>query len=314
MERKDLPAPFPCFIITGPTAVGKTSLTIRLAKELNGEIINADSVQIYRGLDIGSAKPSIEERAEAPHHLVDILDPDEPFSVADFLRHAGRIAKDIISRGKTVIVSGGTGLYIKAFLNGLSPCPGRDAAIRRQLEEHRKKTGTEDFFRILEKVDPAAARRIHPNDRYRVIRALEVYYTTGENISSWWEKQPVDIFSTGTLPDREIIKIALMRPRQDLYRRIEARVEDMMQKGFKEEVKGLLKKGYHPGVKPLQSLGYSQMIRHLSGRISLDQAVMEIKKETRRYAKRQLTWFRAIPGIRWYHPEYFRAYSKRSKG
>jgi tRNA dimethylallyltransferase len=304
MKNSNLPLPFPCFIITGPTAVGKTAISIRLAKEINGEIINADSVQIYKGFDIGSAKPSRQEMAETPHHLVDMLQPDEPFSVADFLRRATGIARNIRSRGKAVIVSGGTGLYINAFLNGLSPCPERNIPIRKGIEKYREKKGRTALFRLLESIDPEAASRLHKNDTYRVTRALEVYYATGENISSWWKKKPVNIMGySGPGHGAGAVRIVLMRPRGELCARIDRRVDAMMEQGFVMEVERLLESGCNPELKPLQSLGYRQITAFLNGRISLDEAVMEIKRDTRRYAKRQMTWFRAMPGTRWYHPQ-----------
>jgi tRNA dimethylallyltransferase len=297
-----LPVPYPFFIITGPTAVGKTALTLLLAHKIRGEIINADSVQIYRRLDIGSAKPSRQELEEIPHHLVDILEPYEPFSAADFFRLAWRKADMIRKKGKNVIVSGGTGLYINTFINGLSPCPGRNPAIRKMLEDYREKVGAEEFFGILQKTDPEVSDRLHPNDRYRVIRAMEVYCITGYPISRWWNMQPA-VFSARPVRHTSLVITGLMRPRDELYRRIDRRVDNMLEQGLCREVEELLAQGFQPDLKPLQSLGYKQIVMHLSGKMSLDEAVHEIKKETRRYAKRQLTWFRSLPGIRWHHPD-----------
>lgn len=301
--ESNCPAPYPYFVIIGPTAVGKTALSLRLAKEIRAEIINVDSVQIYKGLDIGSAKPSVQEMSEVPHHLVDILLPYEPFSVADFLRLARVTIKKILKKGKTVVLSGGTGLYINAFLNGLSPCPGRDLSIRHMLEKYRERFGTASLFNLLEKTDPESASRLHKNDTYRVLRALEVFYVTGSNISSWWAKKPVKKIKTGMVDGRHVVKIGLMRPRDELYRRVDMRVDQMMEKGFVDEVKNLLEQGYSPALKPLRSLGYNQIARYLSGEITLDQAVYEIKRDSRHYAKRQITWFRAMPGVKWCHPE-----------
>ncbi len=292
------PVPFPMVAVTGPTAVGKTELTLRLAEEIHGEIINVDSIQIYRLLDIGSAKPSVSEMARVRHHLVDILWPDEPFDAADFARTAAAAAGRIRKRGRTVILSGGTGLYLNAFLQGLAPCsgahPGLRAMLRRCLDSH----GPEYLHELLEARDPDAAARLHVNDTFRVIRALEVSYSTGMSLSQWHALHR-DI----TGPRHSCIRVGLVRPREELYMRIDQRVEVMMAQGLVQEVESILAKGFSPHLKPLQSLGYRHIIQFLDGHRGMDETVEAIKRDTRRYAKRQLTWFRGQRGIEWFHPD-----------
>ncbi len=294
-----LPAPFPAVALVGPTAVGKTALSIRLARQINAEIVNVDSIQVYRGLDIGSAKPVPEERSSVPHHLLDIVEPDEPFDAADFLRMAQRVLLDIRSRGKTVLLTGGTGLYLKALTEGLAECPGQDPVLRTVLKRVAASMGRRYLHDLLRKVDPESADRIHKNDLFRVIRALEVFYATGRPLSAWHRLHRL---KRGRLVV-SCRKIGLMRPREELYKRIGQRVERMMEQGFLEEVKGLLEKGFHRDLKPLQSLGYRHIIAYLYGELTLSDAMEQLKRDTRRYAKRQITWFRSDPSIRWFNPE-----------
>ncbi len=294
----NLPVCFPWVAIAGPTAVGKTDLSLRLAREINAEIVNFDSVQIYRGLDIGSAKPTIRERSMVPHHLIDILDPDEPFDAALYARKARALIRRITGRGRAVLLVGGTGLYLKALLSGLVPSPGGDPMVRTYLRGLLESLGPGALHRLLMKRDPEAAAAIHPNDTFRVVRALEVYELTGMSMSQWRRMQK-------KMKNHRpcCIKIGLVRSRGELYRRINLRVDQMLETGFIEEVKKLLDRGYSPDLKPLRSLGYRHIIGFLQGTYSLSEAVRLLKRDTRRYAKRQLTWFRADPEVRWFHPQ-----------
>jgi tRNA dimethylallyltransferase len=283
----------------GPTAVGKTELTLRLAEEIHAEIINVDSIQIYRMLDIGSAKPSRQDMARIRHHLVDIRNPDEPFDAAGFARAARLAMQRIRERGRAVILSGGTGLYLNALLQGLAPCSGAHPALRLMLRRFLDTYGPEYLHALLEQHDPEAASRLHVNDTFRVVRALEVIFSTGMTMSAW------HAMHREALRDREMpsIRVALIRPRCELYSRIDGRVDMMMEQGFVQEVRTILEKGFSPELKPLQSLGYRHIIRLLDGRADLPETIETMKRDTRRYAKRQLTWFRGQPGIQWFHPD-----------
>jgi tRNA dimethylallyltransferase len=289
---------FPLVALVGPTAVGKTALSLRLAKEMCAEIISVDSVQVFRGLDIGTAKPRLEEQKQVPHHLIDVADPDEPFDAADFVRKALGIIRSMALRGKVPLLVGGSGLYLRSLLEGLAPCPGRDPMVREMLRKISANQGKKALYDLLAGADPEAASRLHQNDTFRIIRALEVYHQTSEPISIWQMRHK-------STPGQKLlcVKIGLTRPREELYERIDARVGAMLDAGFLEEVKFLLNKGYSHHLKPLQSLGYRHIIRFRKEEVSFDETVSQLKRDTRRYAKRQLTWFRADPEIRWYHPE-----------
>jgi tRNA dimethylallyltransferase len=254
-------------VIAGPTAGGKSALALELAGLFKAEIINADSMQVYRYLDIGTAKPTQEERKSVPHHLIDILYPDEEFSAALYREEAQRAIADVQARGRRAMVVGGTGLYIKALTSGL---------IR----------GGE--------VDHPTAERLHPHDTYRIIRALEVYERTGSPISALRKRH---LFQEGPY---QTLKIGLQVEREELYGRIDKRVDEMMDQGLKEEVERILEMGYAPSLKAMQSLGYKQVINHLQGVYDLAEAIRLIKRDTRRYARRQVTWFKADPEIRWF--------------
>ncbi|NMX24212.1 tRNA (adenosine(37)-N6)-dimethylallyltransferase MiaA [Dissulfurirhabdus thermomarina] len=283
--------------LVGPTAVGKTALSLRLARELHAEIVSVDSVQVYRGLDVGSAKPTAAERAEVPHHLIDVADPDEPFDAADFARRAAGVIRAVRARGRNVLLVGGTGLYLRALLRGLAPCPGRHPALRAQLRRAGERFGTAALHGWLRDVDPAAAARIAPNDLVRVIRALEVYALTRSPLSAHHARARG---RPAALPYRIF---GLIRPRQELDARIDRRVDQMIAEGLLDETRALLARGYRPDLGPLQSLGYRHMIRYLRGERNWEQAVAEMKRDTRRYARRQLTWFRGEPVWRWVHPD-----------
>ncbi|MDY6950255.1 MAG: tRNA (adenosine(37)-N6)-dimethylallyltransferase MiaA [Thermodesulfobacteriota bacterium] len=284
-------------IISGPTCVGKTEAAISLAEPLAGEIISADAMQVYRYMDIGTAKPSKEERARVPHHLIDVVDPDEPFSAADFRTMAGAIISKLHKEGRAVFVVGGTGLYIKALTQGLFEIPEKESVIRQRLKTAAKELGLEAMYGRLKGVDPEGAAKIHPKDAYRVIRALEVFELTGKPISAHhrtheFSDEPYRVLKIGLFMDREI-----------LYHRINERVDVMLSQGFVDEVKGLLDRGYGPDLKSMQSIGYRHVSDFLLGRVDWEETVRLFKRDTRRYAKRQFTWSRADQKIQWRQPE-----------
>lgn len=281
-------------IVQGPTASGKSELAIRLAESFSGEIVNADSMQVYRGMDIGTAKPDKEMQLRVPHHLLGIVDPDQPFSAADFKREADKAILDIHRRGKNVIVVGGTGLYIRALTGGLVDSPGGNEEIREELRAIAGSRGNTELYKMLHEVDPESAEFLHPNDQLRIIRALEVYQMTGRSIS---ELRSLHRFSeTGY----RCLKLGLTVPRTLLYQRIDDRVDMMMGSGLLEETRTLLGKGYRAELKAMQSLGYRQVCAHLAGEYALEEAVRLIKRDTRRYAKRQITWFKKDSAINWF--------------
>lgn len=284
-------------IILGPTAVGKSETVLYLAAQLGAEIISADSQQVYRHMDIGTAKPSSEQRQKIPHHLIDIVDPDEEFNAALFRKLATESASDIAERGKKIIVCGGTGLYIKALTKGLFTGPGRDPQIRQALEAKLDENGIGALYHRLEEVDPSSAARIHPNDRQRITRALEVYHVTGRPISEWQNQHAFNDL------EFDVLKIGLNRQRPELYHRIEQRCDYMIQAGLIDEVKGLVEQGYRLDLPSMQSVGYRHAGLLLQGQMSLDNAVSLMKRDTRRLAKRQLTWFRNDHEIHWFDPE-----------
>jgi tRNA dimethylallyltransferase len=280
-------------IILGPTASGKTSLAVRLAERFDGEIVNADSMQVYRGMDIGTAKPALELRRKIPHHLIDIVDPEINFSASDFRREATRAIEDIAGRGKNVFIVGGTGLYIRALQQGLVDSPSGAGEVREELEEMAAREGNEALLNQLARVDPFTAARLHPNDRVRIIRALEVYRMTGVPIS---RERNAHGFSGDYY---RALKIGLTMERGELYRRIDQRVESMIAAGLVEEVKTLLDRGFSPRLKALRSIGYRQICAYISGEYDLDEAIRLIKRDTRHYAKRQMTWFKNDNEINW---------------
>lgn len=281
-------------VIVGPTASGKSELAVRLAKRFDGEIVNADSMQVYRGLNIGTAKSSLESMENIPHHLFDIIKPDEEFTAADYSRAAKEIIHQICSRGKTAVVVGGTGLYIRALLSGLADVPGADDDFRSECNELADKYGNEQLLALLRKVDPEAAARIHPNNRVRVIRALEVFRQTGRTISAFQGEHGF------TLKWCNSLKIGINVERSELYQRINARVEQMIAEGFVAEVESLLSQGYSPGLKSLSSIGYREICAYLAGRQNLTESIELIKQSSRHYAKRQLTWFKSDPEVKWF--------------
>lgn len=282
-------------VIAGPTASGKTTIALRLAEKYRGEIVSADSVQIYRYLDIGSAKPTLEERERVRHHLIDIRDPDEDFSAGEFVREARQVIADLVGRGKLPFIVGGTGLYIRLLLGGIAESPPGDPQLRaRLMEEEREEEGT--LLRRLAEVDRESAERIPRGNLRRVIRALEVFSLTGEKMS--------DIQQRHALQDRpyDCLFVCLDTERRVLYERIENRVDSMIEDGLVEEVTSLYARGYSPELNSLQSLGYRHAGFVVAGEMELGEAVRLMKKDTRHYAKRQMTWFRSEPEAIWYDP------------
>lgn len=287
----------PLVILAGPTGVGKTGLALELAERLEAEIVGADSMQIYRFMDIGTAKPTLEERSRVAHHLIDIRNPDEEYSAADYARDATRAISDIHARGKLPLLVGGTGLYIQAVVYGIFEGPGRDETYRAHLREFAEEYGNFAIYQKLEAVDPLTSRRLHPNDLVRIIRALEIFHLTGIPISAYQATAttPLAAFSPCFL--------VLTTGRETLYNRIETRVDAMIAAGLIEEVQGLLQQGYHTELNPMKSLGYKEITAFLQGQTDLPTASTLIKRNSRRYAKRQLTWFRKYQHAVWIERE-----------
>ena len=284
-------------VICGPTGVGKTGFAIKLARRFDGEIVGADSMQVYRFMDIGTAKPSADEKAAVVHHMVDIVDPRDHFDAAEYARQASACLAQLWGKGKLPFVTGGTGLYIKSLLYGLTRAAPADPGVRRELSQELERLGPACLHRRLGKVDAASAQRIHPNDGYRIIRALEVHAITGQPISHHhaghgFKKSPY-----------HALQIGLTVERDQLYRRIDQRVDMMLEQGFIDEVQSLLAKGYSPTLKSMQSLGYRHMVDFIQGRLDRQEAVQRMKRDHRRYAKRQLTWFGADPRVQWLAPQ-----------
>ena len=284
-------------IIGGPTGIGKTAVAIRIAQRFGGEIVNADSMQIYRKMDIGTAKPTPKEQALVKHHLIDIINPDQPFDAVRFADMAGKIIIQLVEKQMLPLVVGGTGLYIKALTHGLFRENSSDPEIRKELKQDAKTHGSEYLYQKLQQIDPTTADRLHPNDTFRIIRALEVYRVTGIPISDFQDAHGFTGQSYRTL------KIGLDMDRKILYDRINRRVEAMMGEGLVDEVKQLLAMGYSADLKSMQSIGYRHMADFIEGRLEWDEALDTMKRDTRRYAKRQLTWFRKDPEMIWFHPE-----------
>jgi len=283
-------------VICGPTASGKTRLAVELALAKNGEVVSADSMQIYRTMDIGTAKPTAEEMRGVPHHMLDVADPAEDFSVARYVDMAARCVDDILSRGKLPVLAGGTGLYIDSLLSGRGFAAfDPDSALRGRLEAEFAQKGGEVMLTELGKIDPEAAARLHPNDAKRIIRALEVFYSTGKTITQ-------HNLETQTIPPRyEAVTLALaFEERADMWARIDARVDEMMAQGLVDEVKGLLARGIPDKCTAMQAIGYKEMVSALRSDGDVYAAAEEIKLRSRQYAKRQLTWFARNPAANWY--------------
>lgn len=288
-----VPAPVadrPLVVICGPTAVGKTAASVAFAEQIGAEIIAADSRTIYRFMDIGTAKPTAEQRRAVTHHLLDIADPDEVVTLATYRRLATEAIAQIRGRGRTPLLAGGTGLYIRAVVEGFAiPAVPPDRDLRRRLEETEQRTpGT--LHARLTAVDPEAAARIHPRNTRRLIRALEVHEHTGRPISHLQQRGD---------PIGRTVQVGLTMEREGLYRQVDARVDEQIAAGLVEEVRSLLARGYAPSLPSMSGLGYKEIVEHLQGGSPIEEAIRVLKRNTRRFAKRQYTWFRADPRIRW---------------
>jgi tRNA dimethylallyltransferase len=284
----------PLIAIVGPTASGKSALALRLAQEREGEIVSCDSLQVYRGLDIGSAKATPAERAAVPHHMLDVASPQAAFSAADYARLARAALTEIRARGRLPIVAGGSGLYLRALLFGLFEGPSRDDALRRRLEHLAERFGDARLHRLLARVDAVAAARTNPSDRVRVVRALEVYWLTGRPITAHRSagSRPLEGFRAlvlGLSPDRERLRAA-----------VEARTRQMLERGLVAEVRGVLERSSGAVPRPLGAIGYRQAVSVLRGELDLEAAERSIVTETMRFAKRQMTWFRHQAEVAWY--------------
>lgn len=285
---------WPLIVLVGPTAVGKTELAVNLALHFGAQIISADSMQIYQGMDIGTAKPSLEERKGVPHHLIDLVPPDQPFTVVDYQNHYHQVRSHLAAAEVLPLLTGGTGLYIRAVTQDfIFPAPPPNPQLRAELKQEAEVYGREAVYRRLQELDPEAAQKIHPNDLKRTLRALEVTLATGRPFSAQQQAK------RRTLPP-DVIYLGLRRERAELYDRINRRVDRMIAAGLVEEVASLLAQGYSPDLQAMQGLGYKELIPVVQGRISLTEAVDLLKKRTRHYAKRQETWFRREPVERWF--------------
>lgn len=284
-------------VIAGPTASGKTALAVALAERTGAEIVSADSQQVYRHFDIGTAKPSAGELARVPHHLVSVVEPLEPFSAAEYQRRADAAIADVTARGRRVLVVGGTGLYLRVLLRGAVDAPGADPVLREALGRLAEAEGREAVHRRLAEVDPESAARLPPQDLVRVVRALEIHAATGRPASALRREHG---FAEARYPHTLWV---LSPPREALYRAIDARTRALFEAGLVDEVRGHLSHGWREAA-PMRSVGYVQALAVAEGRLTLEQAVAEAAQETRRYAKRQLTWFRREPGARFVVPPY----------
>ena len=289
----DEPPPPAALAVLGATATGKSALALAVAEALGGEIVNADALQVYRGLDVGTAKPTAEERRRVPHHLIDVLEPHETFSAGEFARRARAAIDEIRGRSRLPIVVGGSGFYLRALFAGLSPVPPGDLEVRRLLRQRLAAEGLPALAAELARVDPAMAARLAPGDTQRVLRGLEVAAVSGRPLSAWLERQP------STAERLTALRIGLTLPRTVLYDRIEGRVVRMVERGWVDEVRGLLERGHGPDLPAFQAIGYRELVRHVLGEWTLARAMAEIVKATRRFAKRQETWFRREPEVTW---------------
>jgi len=286
--RSVIPLP----IVVGPTGSGKSDLAMRIAEAVDGEIVNCDSLQVYRGFDIGTAKVPAPERRGIPHHLIDVIDPSQLFTAGDYAPMAGAALHEISGRGRIPVLAGGTGFYLRALLDGLFPGPSRDQALRTRLElREQRRAGS--LHRILKRLDPTAAARIHANDKNKTLRALEVRLIEGRPLSSLFERGRAPLL--GFRP----IKLGLDPPREELYAKLNTRTSAIFERGLLDEVRHLLMAGVSRGAKPFESLGYKQALQVLEGSLTIEQALESTQIETRRYAKRQLTWFRKEQGVHW---------------
>jgi len=284
----------PLIAVIGPTASGKSELALDVAERVNGEIVNYDSVQLYRGFNIGTAKLALEHRRGIPHYLLDSIEPQAIFTAGDYAREARTVLKELKPRGKTAILVGGTGFYLSALIRGLFAGPTRDEQLRERLEQMATDKPSGYLKRLLTRLDRQAAERIHANDTPKLVRAIEVSLLAGRPISEQWEG------SSEPLVGYQVLTLGLSPPRERLYEKINARAAAIFQSGLIEEVEGLLESGISRDARPFTSLGYAQCLQYLDGRLSLDSAIEATAKATRRYAKRQLTWFRhREPDAKW---------------
>lgn len=292
-------AALPTVVVIGATATGKSALGLALAERLpgGGEIVNADALQVYRGFDVGTAKPEAAERHRVPHHLIDVLGPHERWSAGEFARRARAAIDAIHQRGRRPIVVGGSGLYLRALLAGISLIPAADPRMREDLRRRAAEEGLAPLAAELARLDPETAARLAPGDRQRVLRALEVALVSGRPLSAWIAKQP---FGTQSIA---AIRVGLTLPRSILYDRIASRVARMVESGWMDEVRGLLERGLDPGLPAFQAIGYRQLVHHARGEWPLARAIEETVRETRRFAKRQETWFRKEPDVTWFSAE-----------
>lgn len=294
-------------ILLGPTGVGKSTTAVKIAKTFDGEVISCDSMQVYRGFDVGTDKISTDEREGIAHYLLDILDPSAQFTAADFVKHALSAVQTIQRKKKLPIITGGTGLYLKALIDGLFPEGKKDPSVRGRLEEEAKIKGLENLQKRLERIDPVYAQKIGKNDRIRIIRALEVYQSTKKPISDHFPN------TKSNIKDFFVLRIGLKVEREELYRRIEQRVDRMFAQGIVKEVEALLKSGVEETSPPFRALGYKHVLSHLKRELSLEETIDLTKKDTRHYAKRQMTWFRKTEGIFWFSPHDFSSISSTIK-
>lgn len=293
--RSNTPADPLLLVVLGPTASGKSALALALAERFSGEIVSCDSVAVYRNFEIGTAKPSREDRARIPHHLIDVADPPESFTAGEYARQGRATIREIAQRDHLPIVVGGTGLYLRALLEGLFPGPRRSEELRERLRSSAADRGPMYLHRILQRLDPASAAKIHPNDAAKLIRAVEVCLTARGPMSDLWREQGRD-----PLRGFRILRLGLNPPREQLYDRINRRAAQMFAEGLVAETQTLLRKyGDARAVTPIHSLGYRQAVQHLRGELSLDQAIAAAQQGHRNYAKRQMTWFRREPDVVW---------------
>ena len=286
--------PHKLIVIAGPTASGKTSVSMNVAEKIKAEIISADSLLVYKHMDIGTAKPSIEERKRIIHHLIDVVEPWEDYTSSIYRKDAVAAIERIRSKGKNFIVAGGTGFYINALINQTFQAPKADPVLRAELEN---RSNLPDLYEELKKVDPTSAARIHPNDKYRTVRAMEVYYSTKKTMTHFREEH-----KKNKTKEFEPLIIVLDPSRDELIKNIERRTQRMLKDGLVDEVKELLEMGANPDLKPMQSIGYKQAVAFIKGRMSTEEMTESIQRDTLALAKRQVTWFKKQEHTRWYHP------------
>lgn len=287
----------PLVVICGPTATGKTDTAVQIAKRMRGEIVSADSMLVYQGMDIGTAKPTAAQMCGIPHYLINIIEPDQEYNAALFQVQARAVIADILKRRKLPLLVGGTGLYIRAVIDNYDFSGSSSELYRKELQNEAADHGSALLHQRLQEIDPGAAAKLHPNDTRRIIRALEVYKLTGKPISTFHK-----IDQPGR-PIYNLLMFGLTSDREKLYQRIEQRVDQMIKSGLVEEVQRLLNRGFSPELSSMRGLGYKEIAQYLAGRLSLVQAVDILKRNTRRFAKRQMTWFRRDKRIRWLDPD-----------